>query len=270
MPVNHQPMPVELAADQRHQRWRPAGLIVVLAVVGVVLMLAGSALWNAYEHFARDGLAWRMVGVASRMLYPGREGNITTWYSALLLSAVALGLAAHAVLLRGAGAGWRAYAALAAIALLLSADEAASMHEQLNRLAEFLEVGGTWTFAWVVLGIPLVVVSVVILLWLARRIDRRMRNRLIVAGAIFLAGALGFEVLGGMIVTGGAVTSNPFDVVAYQAVQLLEEGLEVAGALLALWATLDALDVRVGDRGLSITSRARPLDDELPPGAESG
>lgn len=258
MPVNHQPMPVELAAGQRHQRWRPAGLIVVLAVVGVVLMLAGSALWNAYEHFAGDGLAWRMVGVASRMLYPGREGNITTWYSALLLSAVALGLAAHAVLLRGAGAGWRAYAALAAIALLLSADEAASMHEQLNRLAEFLEVGGTWTFAWVVLGIPLVV------------IDRRMRNRLIVAGAIFLAGALGFEVLGGMIVTGGAVTSNPFDVVAYQAVQLLEEGLEVAGALLALWATLDALDVRVGDRGLSITSRARPLDDELPPGAESG
>lgn len=269
MPVDHPSIPVE-PGDQRDRRWRPARLIAVLAVVGVVLMLVGIALWNAYEYFAGDGLAWRVVGVASRMLYPGREGNITTWYSALLLSAVALGLAAHAVLLRGAGRGWRAYAALAAIALLLSADEAASMHEQLNRLAEFLEVGGTWTFAWVVLGIPLVVVSVVIILWLARRVDRRLRPRLMVAGATFLIGALGFEVLGGMIVAGGEVTSNPVHVVAYQAVQLLEEGLEVAGALLALWATLDALDVSVGDRGLLIRSRVSPLDDGLPPSANAG
>lgn len=225
----------------------PTPLVRYLALTGLALMLSGVALWNLHLA-AGDGIGWRLIGVASRMFYPGREGNITTWYSSVLLVGVALGLAGHAVIRRRAGLASWPYASLAALALLLSADEAASMHEQLGRAAEYLELAVPWTFNWLILGIPVAVVAGALILWVAQRIDRRLRRRLTVGGSAFLLGAIGFELVGGIVVTELGGTSQAIPAVLYQGAQFLEEGLEVGGTLIALWATLDALDLRLGLR----------------------
>lgn len=223
------------AADRR---LGAARLTIILGVVGAILMVSGSLLWSLYALGEGDGVGWRIVGVVSRVLYPGREGNVTTWYSAALLLLLAVGFGGHAYLLARADRAWRACAALGVIAAVLSADESAAIHEQLGRAAEFLDVSVSWTFGWLILGIPFAVAAAAALLWLARALPPALRRRLITAGVLFLGGALGMEAVGGWVVSGESGEDSLPGGVAYQLAQLAEEGLEVAGILVALWAVL--------------------------------
>jgi hypothetical protein len=228
-------------------------LIRVLAIVGAILLVGGVVLWNLSRWLGGEGFVWVLVRELTLMFHLGREANVTTWYSALLLAAVALGLALHAFALRGDRKPSGAYLGLAAIALLMSADEAAAIHERMAPAASALGLGVSWTFTWLVLGVPFALLAGAVILWLARRIDPTLRRRLVIAGAIFLLGAIGFEMLGGMISRAFDI-SEPGPLLLYQAAEFIEESLEVAGALIALWATLDALEIRAGASGISVTS----------------
>lgn len=244
-------MPSEgIPTESGEWRFGAVRLMWTLGAIGAVLMVSGTVLWSLYALGEGDGIAWRILGVASRVLYPGREGNLTTWYAAALLLCLAIGLAGHAYLLWRSGTAWRACAALAAVALALSADESAAVHEQLGRAAEFLELSVTWTFGWLIFGVPLAIASSAALLWLAMALPRALRRRLVAGGILFLAGAVGMEAVGGLLVTGDVGEDPLPGGVGYQLAQLGEEGLEVAGVLVALWAVLAEFTASSTPRGL--------------------
>src|SRR6185503_2968640 len=87
------------------------------------------------------------------------ENNIPTWYSSLLLLLSSVLLAVTA---RAQPAAWpetRYWWGLSLIFLLLSVDEAASLHEKFNRpVRELLHLGASVHFAWVVPAILMLLV----------------------------------------------------------------------------------------------------------------
>src|SRR5690606_37424014 len=92
-------------------------------------------------------------------------------------------------------------------------------------------------------GILAALIVGAVLLWAARQLSPRTRRRLIVAGAVFLAGALGAESLVGALYRNlGLEGGHP----AYMALTVIEESLEAAGVVIALWAVVSRLRLVVG------------------------
>lgn len=127
---------------------------------------------------------------------------------------------------------------LAALFLLLSFDEFASIHEKISAvLSARMENTGFMYFAW---AAPAGVVS---LLGLAafvpfiRSFPPRLAVLLVVSAAVFLAGAVGFEMIGGSVAEVEGIDSVRFRMLAN-----IEEGLEIAGVLILIYVLLSHLE----------------------------
>ncbi len=153
----------------------------------------------------------------------------------MLLLLCAVLLAIHARRSRLNRDGNRFYwAILSAIFCFLAVDEIAGIHENLSdHLETFMEARGVLYFLWVIpYGIATILLGLLYLrfVW---RLPPPIRKRFIFAGIVFLAGALGFEMLGAR-----EADINSVETVAYCALYTIEESLEMLGAILFLSALL--------------------------------
>lgn len=155
------------------------------------------------------------------------ESNLPTWFSSSVLFACALaaGSIAHSSShMRG---HWWFIAGLAA---WISLDEAAELHEHLGG-----HFGGTGVlyFDWVIPAAAIVVLLVIAFLPFIRALHPPTRTRLIVAGVVYVSGALIMELpLGWWTEQGGT------DTIGYALIDWVEETLEMVGAALACGALL--------------------------------
>jgi hypothetical protein len=204
-------------------------LLVALAVFGVVDVLLVVPLSSI-----RTSPRSTFLAKIAEYFWADQEANIWSWYSSFLLGATGIGLLLLARMQQD-GAGRRAYSALGVAAVVMSADETASLHEALGYLGD--SIGGL-TSHWLLLGVPFAVVAGVVALRLSRRFDPRLRTRLIGAGIVYLLGAVALETVGGAL-------SGPMGLPRFHPLYVLEvtaeEGLEFAGTLMALRAVLAAL-----------------------------
>lgn len=190
------------------RRWLAVGVAVVSGL-GLAAELARGALPPALvEHLSLS-----------------YEGNVPTWFSSGLLLACAIAAGAAA---RGA-ARWRRHWWGVAIGLgYVSLDEAAEIHEHLGGL---IGTHGVLYFDWVVFAIAILIVLAVVYLGFVIALPRATRAGLIVAGAVYVAGAVGMELpLGWWTERFGS------DGLGYALIDWLEETLEMIGATLALLA----------------------------------
>ena len=223
-------------------------LVVVLGGFGAAVLVAGLLLTYLQFQYPtpRPGRTFLQAVAAegARLFFADAEGNAWSWFSALLLAAVAVVLAARALAVRPDRSMSVRYAVLAAIALLMSADEGAQLHEFLNQIGyRITDRLGPFN-AWLIPGVVVVAAVGAGLLWVARGIDRALRRRLILAGVVFLTGAVGFEAIGTAYALGGEIT-NPWRTGRYLLLVAAEEGLEMLGALIALGAVLARVRMRV-------------------------
>lgn len=246
--------------DGRDDALRIRPLILTLAIVGVAMPLLGVVL----------DLVIRIGGSTSGLLdgirnltYPDAEGNVFAWYSTIILAAVAVGFFLIALTAHGADRPiWR-YVVLGALALALSADEAAFLHERLAIFASELGLNSSFTYQWLLIGIPLALVVGALVLWIARRLDRDLRWRLIWAGIVFLAGAVGGEIFGGVLKKVDLGLEGTAMILAHNIEVLIEESLEILGAVLAFRAVLKHPRISNGPEGLAFSlppeeARRRP------------
>lgn len=198
----------------------------LLVTSGVVVLLS----------LAVTVAAWRMQVAAPgsapiaalRWFDVNSERNVPTAWSALLLLSCAVTAALLAVRGRG-GSGWLLVALTCAF---LALDESLELHERLGGLGASV-ADDRLHFAWVVPGAALAGVVGLLLLRRLRTQPAEVRRRLVVAGAVYLTGALGLETVSGLVLRVHGAGGK-----AYTLVTSLEEGLEMAGASLLLAALL--------------------------------
>lgn len=173
------------------------------------------------------------------------ENNIPSWYasSALLLCAVLLGVIGAAKQHERAPRS-RQWFGLAAIFLYLSLDEAASFHEMAIPLGRKLldSVGvssGYLHFAWVIFG--MIAFSIVGFSYIRflRALPRTTGRLFVMAGLLYVAGALGVEMFGGKVASLGEM-----DTMFYAVLVAVEEGLEMFGIVLFFYAVLTYIGQR--------------------------
>lgn len=165
-----------------------------------------------------------------------QEGNISTFFSALLLLLASCLLAVTSFLSRAAGRRSLEWRVLAFAFLLLAFDEAAGFHELLNDpVRGILGEGynGVFHFAWV---LPAAVGLVLLALFLRGflfSLEVPVRNRMLLSAAVFLSGAVGVETLGGWY-----AGTHGVDNLAYAMAYTFEEGMEMFGTVIFIGALL--------------------------------
>ena len=173
----------------------PKRVTLILALVLLFLFIAGivsNFVWDFQCH--RGNLN---AGLFVRLFDLDREGNIPTFYSssALLLCSALLAIIAFAK--KKEDAPYRLHwKALAVIFLFLSLDEASQLHEKMH-----LPLLYVWSRLianiWVIFYAVFVVIFVLAYLRFLADLPRKTRNLFLVAGAIFVGGALGMELISG-------------------------------------------------------------------------
>lgn len=206
-------------------------LVILLAVGAVLIAVTGAVLQLLSE---RAELPWGVGAVVTqgaRLLSPNVEGNVWSWYSTVLIAVLGVAFVIIAIVTRRGGGDGRPYIALAVIAVALSIDESSQIHENFSLITGELGIETGFTYNWLLVGIPLAVVVGALLLWVTRRIDRRLRNGLVLGGAVYLAGAAGMEALGGIVTRSLDTEAELGAALLSTALMLVEELAELSGVL---------------------------------------
>lgn len=185
-------------------------LLWAVAVVSGLGLVA--EVWAARSH---DGVIEALLPKLSLSF----EANVPTWFSSSLLLACAL--AAWPL----GGRHWKFISGLAAY---MSLDEAAELHEHL---------GGHFSnaiyFDWVIPAAVVVVALVITFVPFIRRLHPPTRWRLIMAGLIYVGGALLME-----LPLGWWTEHRGMDTFGYALIDWVEETMEMIGSALACAALL--------------------------------
>jgi hypothetical protein len=165
-----------------------------------------------------------------------REINYPSWYSSftLLFCAILLGIIASAKKKQGDRyfAHWKA---LGFIFVFFSLDEILSLHEILiiNDLRKALDLGGIFYFIWVIPGAIFVVVTGLAYLKFLLHLPRKTRDFFLLAGSIYVGGALGMEMVCGYYADGVGQRNLIYGLMAS-----VEEILEMVGVIVFIYALL--------------------------------
>ena len=207
-------------------------LVLALAIAGNVLNLVAIA-WNAWD--------FPLGGVWATVVY---EQNPWTWLSSSLLLVGALLLAVLAQVLPER----RWWLLLAGGVALMSLDEIAQLHDRVNHIPA---LQGVYAMGWVIPA----AVGVAIVGWSLRgfllRMEPGLRRSLVIAAAVYLAGAMGVEAIAGIY-----ETSRGEDRV-FHLISSVEENLELIGAFLLVRTLID----QARRRGVTIDLAAGRVTD---------
>ncbi|MDH3692687.1 MAG: peptidase M48 Ste24p, partial [Gammaproteobacteria bacterium] len=171
------------------------------------------------------------------------EGNVPTLYSAvsIVFCSTLLALITHANWRRLDGKRFY-WLGLTILFLFLAIDEGTAIHEEVGTfLSRYMDGRGLLYFLWVVpYGIATVILGLAYLrfVW---GLPRDTRTRFVMAGVIFVTGALGLDMLGAR-----EADLNGYATVTYSLLYSLEEMLEMLGIVLFIYALLSHLAQEIG------------------------
>jgi hypothetical protein len=193
-------------------------------VVGVVIFLVLAHL--CFESATALGYAPHPIRLFAVFSLNAEQG-VGTWAATLQL---ALAAAAAGVVGRhtplGADRTW--WFLLALVLLAASAEEVIGLHEHLSQILGTEAFRSTFRNAWILVGLPVVVVLALIFGAFIRRQPQALRRRLLAGAACFVLGAIGFELLSGLQL------SREGRDLPYVIMVALEEGFELGGVGLVL------------------------------------
>jgi hypothetical protein len=179
------------------------------------------------------------------------DDSIPTWYSSFTLLLCACLLAVIALVRKSyRDPCSRSWGLLAAIFLLMSVDEVARIHEKSGLIVRLFikNTSGIFQYNWVIIGIPLTLLFLLAYLRFMAYLPAKTRRLFLLAGAIFIGGALGVE-----MIAGNQVSSNGFNNLTYALITAVEELFEMLGIVVFIYALLSylrsqlqSLDIHIG------------------------
>ena len=191
--------------------------------------------------YLADNLTGKPFEIVTRLFNLNSESSISTWYSSIKYFCIFILSALFCFYQIKRNTINLYLLALPAIFILMSADEIVQMHEWFglksdywfsmgNRRATPFPMTGIWMF---VLGLPFLIFFLFYTYTLKKyfSVNQSSINKLIIGMIVMLTGALGFELL-----------SNFIDVRYLFIEVLFEEGLEMIGATIMLWAVYELVE----------------------------
>jgi len=212
-------------------------VIFVLALATMILSGMGIAVEIVGNR--QDGDGWLFLFDLDR------EWNVPTIFSALLLFGASVLLAAIAAeCRRNLYPSVRYWIALAAIFFFFGLDELFGIHNSTKWLVpESVGHIAAFKFRWVVPGIIATLILVGSFLRFVFSLPWRARLGIIIAGFVYVTGALGFEILGSI-----QAARHTKDNWTYSGLMVAEETLEMVGAVAFLSVLLAYIDRELGGR----------------------
>ena len=232
--VSSRPRSIAVAVD-------PAG--AVRAALGLLLALLAANLVCILAFFGNgDG----MTAVVTKAFLFNAEANLPTLFSVALLAGNASLAALNGLVAHRTGRRWHLHwIALAGILALLAFDEAARLHEKLGAVGRMVvEPDGILFFAWVVPGAAFALVVAIAFLRFVLALDPGLRRQVVLAGALYVGGALGVELWGASY-----ASVHGLDNVGFLLISTVEETLEMLGQIVLAHALMQSLarpDGRIG------------------------
>jgi len=218
-------------------------LAVVLVSLLALLTVAGIA-----AEYSRNILGSKspLIGLFSLT----EEKNFPTWWSSFLLLACSLVLGAIAATKsRAAGEFRRHWVGLAAIFCYLSIDEFVEIHEWLSSVPGLNDLHGVLYYGWVVPASVFVLAFGLSYLKFLFHLPTSTRVKVALAGAVFVGGALGVE-----LVLGGWTENHDEGDFVWCMIGLVQEAMEMMGSSLFLYALLEYLGRAAPDLRLEVRS----------------
>ncbi len=178
----------------------------------------------------------------------GADGNIPTFYSSVALLCAGVLLLFIGYLVRTLQrTHWIYWLGLGGVFCFLAVDEMLELHERLiEPVRNVTGASGLLYYAWVIpYAFALLALGLLYLRFLLG-LPRHTAVLFVASGAVFVTGAVGFEMLGGLFFqTFGSNTPG------YVALQTVEEGMEMVGVVMFIYALVDYIARELG--GLQIT-----------------
>jgi hypothetical protein len=188
------------------------------------LLLAGAA-----GYVLRNATGPRALFDIIRFFDLGSETSLPTYLSALNLLIAAFLLAVVARTSRRERPDlFRYWTILSFGFLYLSLDEATIIHETLGKMYNPTALGLAVldSHKWLLIGIPAALVAAAVCTPFLFKLPRRTALRFLLAGTIFLGGALGLELVGALMIYTDFAVRGDF---IYDLRRVVEEGCEMFG-----------------------------------------
>ena len=226
--------------DVTRLRLRPGVVAWVLSVVAVLVVLLSTA-FQLIKYVGHHDEVFGLV----ELTFVGNERNIPTLFSVLDLAFASLLLAVIAAITRkNRRPDFSKWVVLAVGFMYLAFDEALSLHERMSVPIKKMVGEGALGFHhtyWAIPGLAGVIVVGLYYLRFLFRLPARTRILFVVAGVIFIGGAVGVEMLS------GDFYDTHGDTLGYSMVVTLEESLEIAGVIVFVYAILDYVAREYGE-----------------------
>ncbi|MGB5013554.1 MAG: hypothetical protein WBO68_05945 [Pyrinomonadaceae bacterium] len=232
----------------------PGKVAIALCSITAVLAAADVAVLSADYY---TGYSSVVIHKLVKLFDLGLEVNVPAYFSVTLLfsAAVLVGLITL-ITKKQKGSHVIEWAILTFGFLFMGFDELASAHERLiepTRALLGIETPGLLYFAWVVPAIVLVAVIGTGFVKFLVDLPPRTRTAFMIAGSMYLGGAIGLELFEGACTVGS---------LAYNTLVVFEESLEMAGVIVFVWALLDYLTTNFKANGVKfdIATPSGPQD----------
>ena len=217
-------------------------LAVIIAVL-LSLHLIGQISRFAFGHGSLFGFV--------PLFFMGGEVNIPAFYSSAAIFTCAVVLCIIAIARRkSAEPDHRYWFGLSIIFVFLSMDEALQFHERLMApMHKLFGSSGIFHLAWTIPYGILAVMLAIAYLRFVWNLPARTRKLFIVAGLIYVGGALGMEILESFY-----VENHGWDNIAVIAMITIEDTMEMSGIALFLYALLSYISDHLNDLHIRVTN----------------
>ncbi len=224
---------------QFRQRINPGKIALLLGVISVYLAVQSLISEYLLENVLNQELDSLMISFID-LFSVNAEETIPTWYATLILFISALLLAFITAVKYKNREPYKGYwLGLSFIFLYLSMDEGAVIHEIFaDPLQATLNPTGYLAFAWQIVFVPLVIIFALLYFRFLFHLPPRIRNLFIVAGLLYVGGAVVVEALSAnRWYLDGGVTFT------YLTIGTVEELFEMLGVVVFIFALLSYMAV---------------------------
>jgi hypothetical protein len=218
----------------------PARFARVLWVIMFILVLF-SIVTSLADYYTRHN--YIVLVELVKVFYVELENNAPSYFSMLILLIASIFLAVIAILKKNQKDSYVTQWTILSLGFLyLSFDEVCAIHEKIIFPMRALLGGkhlGLLYFGWVAPAIILVFLLLLYFLKFLRGLPKKTMFLFLLAGVIYVSGAVGFEMLDGYWTESQSIgNADGKDNLVYIILTTAEETFEMAGVILFIWALL--------------------------------